>query len=187
MVRRLIVLTVVVLCVAGLPAARSGAADPEFSPGAAGLGDPYFPLDGNGGYDVQHYLLDVSYDPPTDLLTGVATIRANATQDLSQFNLDLDGLDVRSVEVNGVPAQWSRSGAELTVVPTSGLPDGSRFNVVVRYDGVPRTIVDQFGRSGFLHTDDGALVVGQPHVAATWFPVAMARRMTAGWSCRPWP
>ena len=105
MVRRLIVLTVVVLCVAGLPAARSGAADPEFSPGAAGLGDPYFPLDGNGGYDVRHYLLDVSYDPPTDLLTGVATIRANATQDLSQFNLDLDGLDVRSIQVNGAPAR----------------------------------------------------------------------------------
>ena len=146
-------------------------ADDEFSPGAAGIGDPYFPLDGNGGYDVQHYLLDVSYDPPTDLLTGVATIRADATQDLSQFNLDLDGLDVRSVLVDGVPAQWSRSGHELTVVPASGLPAGSRFHVVVRYDGVPQTIHDQFGQSGFIHTDDGALVVGQPHVAATWFPV----------------
>ena len=26
------------------------------------------------------------------------------------------------------------------------------------------------GASGFFHTDDGALVVGQPYVAATWFP-----------------
>ncbi|HEX2505276.1 MAG TPA: M1 family aminopeptidase, partial [Gaiellaceae bacterium] len=30
---------------------------------------------------------------------------------------------------------------------------------------------DAFGESGFFHTDDGTLVVGEPHVAATWYPV----------------
>ena len=74
---------------------------PEFLPGAPGAGDPYFPLDGNGGYDVQHYLLDVDYDPATDVLTGVATITARATQNLSSFNLDFEGLTVRSITVNG--------------------------------------------------------------------------------------
>ena len=74
---------------------------PTFSPGAAGVGDPYFPLDGNGGYDVRHYLLDVAYDPPTDVMRGVATITARATQNLSRFNLDLEGLTVRSVRVDG--------------------------------------------------------------------------------------
>ena len=29
-------------------------------PGAPGIGDPYYPLDGNGGYDVAHYDLDVT-------------------------------------------------------------------------------------------------------------------------------
>ena len=48
----------------------------RFGPGAPGIGDPYFPLDGNGGYDVRHYDLDLTYDPDTDLLTGVATITA---------------------------------------------------------------------------------------------------------------
>ncbi len=42
--------------------------------------------------------------------------------------------------------------------------------MVVRYDGVPQTL-EEFGLSGFIHTEDGAVVVGQPHVAATWFPV----------------
>jgi len=42
-----------------------------------GIGDPYFPLDGNGGYDVGHYSLDVSYDPPTDHLTGTAVDRGD--------------------------------------------------------------------------------------------------------------
>ena len=50
---------------------------------APGLGDPYFPLDGNGGYDARHYQLDLRYDPATDMLRGRATIRARATQNLS--------------------------------------------------------------------------------------------------------
>ncbi len=62
------------------------------SPGAPGAGDPYFPLDGNGGYDVGHYDLDIRYQPRTDVLAGHATIHARATKNLSRFNLDLVGL-----------------------------------------------------------------------------------------------
>ena len=29
--------------------------------GAAGIGDPYFPQDGNGGYDVAHYDVHDTY------------------------------------------------------------------------------------------------------------------------------
>ncbi len=141
---------------------------PTFTPGAPGIGDPYFPLDGNGGYDVRHYDLDVTYDPETDLLSGTATIRARATQNLSAFNLDFAGLNVRSVHVDGRPADWTRDGEELTVTPSRGLRDRTRFTTVIRYDGIPETLPDE---SGFFHTDDGALVIGQPHVADTWFPV----------------
>jgi hypothetical protein len=144
---------------------------PAFEPGAPGIGDDYFPLDGNGGYDARHYTLDLGYDPASDVLTGVATIRAKATQDLSQFNLDLDGLEVRGIEVDGRDVAFRRDGQELTVVPSRGIRDGARFTTVVRYDGVPRTLDDEFGFSGFFHTDDGAVVAGQPHVAATWYPV----------------
>ena len=156
-----------------VPQAGASALDrPHFRPGAPGLGDPYYPLYGNGGYDVGHYDLRVSYDPATDQLDGRAAIRAVATQDLSRFNLDLQGLTVRSVTVNGRSAQWSRSqDHELTVRPRRGLRDGRRFVTVVQYDGVPRTL-DSFGQdAGFIHTDDGALVAGEPEVAANWFPV----------------
>jgi Peptidase family M1 domain/Peptidase M1 N-terminal domain/Immune inhibitor A peptidase M6 len=144
----------------------------DFRPGADGAGDPYFPLDGNGGYDVQHYDLDVKYDPATDVLTGEATITARTTQDLSSFNLDFEGLTVRSIKVDGKSAEWSRNGGELTVVPRRGLDKDHKFETVVRYDGIPATIEDpQLGPSGFFHTDDGAMVIGEPDVAATWFPV----------------
>ncbi|HEX8628008.1 MAG TPA: M1 family metallopeptidase [Catenuloplanes sp.] len=136
------------------------------------MGDPYFPLDGNGGYDVRHYLLDVRYTPDTDVLTGLATVSARATQNLSAFNLDLRGLTVRSITVDGHPARFSRAGGELTVTPRRGLPKGRTFVTVVRYDGVPELLDEPaLGLSGVFPTDDGAVIVGAPHVAATWFPV----------------
>ncbi|MET0769701.1 MAG: M1 family aminopeptidase [Solirubrobacteraceae bacterium] len=166
MPRRLVVLAALCLC-AALPA-TSPAKPPAFTPGAPGLGDEYFPLDGNGGYDVRHYDLDLAYDEPSDRLTGRAAIDAKATQNLSRFNLDLDGLTVRWITVDKRLARWSRAGGELTITPAKPLRKGERFTVRIAYDGVPETQPDV---SGFLHTDDGALAVGQPHGASTWFPV----------------
>jgi aminopeptidase N len=139
-------------------------------PGAPGIGDPYFPLDGNGGYDVGHYDLDVTYDPDTDVLTGSATIQAMATERLSSFNLDFEGMEIRSITVDGDEAGWSRDAGELTITPAASLANRAEFTTVVRYDGVPQTIQDDLGTSGFMHTDDGAIVAGQPDGAATWFP-----------------
>jgi hypothetical protein len=57
-------------------AASTDAAGGGCRAGAPGVGDPYYPLYGNGGYDVQHYLLKIRYNPATDRLVGVATITA---------------------------------------------------------------------------------------------------------------
>ena len=37
--------------------------------GAPGIGDSLYPDFGNGGYDVQHYTLDLTVDPKTGILT----------------------------------------------------------------------------------------------------------------------
>jgi uncharacterized membrane protein len=50
--------------VAATPA-TAAAAPAGPTPGAPGAGDPYFPLQGNGGYDVRDYGLDLRYDPAT--------------------------------------------------------------------------------------------------------------------------
>jgi peptidase M1-like protein len=160
----------IALLLAVAPSSVQGQAT-QFEPGAPGAGDPYFPLDGNGGYNVRHYLLDVTYNPRTDVLQGVATIRVRATQNLSRFNLDFDGLRVLSVTVDGRPAAWTRNQGELRITPSRGIFDTQFFTVVVRYRGIPETILDVFGYSGFFHTDDGALVLGEPRVASTWYPV----------------
>jgi hypothetical protein len=177
MPRRLAIAFVVAASLALAPASALAAGvgwspSSPFAPGAPGIGDPYFPLDGNGGYDVQHYLLSFRYQPATDTLTGVERIRATATQNLSSFNLDLVGLHVRAITVDGQRASWSRNGHELTITPRRGLPAHTHYETVIVYDGVPQTIGDsQIGLSGFIHTDDGTLVAGEPQGAATWFPV----------------
>ena len=167
--RRFAVPFAVLLCLVSSVGMASAAPPVKPTPGAAGIGDPYFPDDGNGGYDVQHYDLDLSYEPSTDVLSGTATIAATATQFLSRFNLDLDGLRVRSITVNGAAAKWHRSQGELVITPASPLPDAVSFTTVIVYDGIPGPIPDnEFG--GWIPTDDGVVVAGQPHGAATWFP-----------------
>jgi len=162
------------LAVAAAPAGASGGG---CHAGAPGLGDDYYPLYGNGGYDARHYLLRISYDPATDRLAGVATISARATETLCRFNLDFQGMTVRSVAVDGATARWARSqDHELTVTPRHRLERGRRFSTVVRYDGVPRTQVDLSVPDeplpyGWIHTDDGAVVASEPEGSANWFPL----------------
>jgi hypothetical protein len=169
--RYAVVVAVVVSCWC-LPASAAAKDHPAPTPGAPGIGDPYFPLDGNGGYDARHYLLDLRYDPATDVLAGTAVIRARATQNLSSFNLDLVGMTVRAIAVDGRPASWTRDEHELTVTPRKPLRRGHRFTVAVTYDGVPTLDEDpSLGASGWFASDDGATVAGQPHGGAHWFPV----------------
>ena len=141
--------------------------------GSPGIGDEYYPTYGNGGYDVQRYLLDVAYDPATDVLDGKATIRARATQSVCSFNLDFVGLEISKITVDGHKATWTRDDHELTVTPKTPLERGKRFEVFVRYSGVPvEFVLPGFGiRTGFMAVDDGVTVAGQPEVAAAWYPV----------------
>ncbi|MEH0937458.1 M1 family metallopeptidase [Micromonospora psammae] len=143
-----------------------------FRPGATDAGDPYVPGRGNGGYDVSAYRLRVRYDPASDRLTGRASVTATATAALSRFNLDLVGLDVSRVTVSGAAAEHRRDGDELVVTPPRGLPRGTAFTVDVDYGGTPTSVADAvLGSGGWLHTADGAVALGQPDSAATWFPV----------------
>src|SRR4029450_6673041 len=89
--RRKIRLGIAVVAAAALVAPTPVWAADGFVAGAPGLGDPYFPLAGNGGYDVTNYSLVLDYSPATRQLDGTATITATATQNLSRFDLDLRG------------------------------------------------------------------------------------------------
>ena len=144
----------------------------SFSPGADGIGDPYFPTYGNGGYDVGGYDLKLRYDPKSGRLEGSATVTATATQDLSRFNLDFASLEASAVTVDGAAAQHSADKAELVVTPARGVARGQAFTVVVNYGGVPEALRNELlGVGGWLRTQDGGFALGQPESASTWYPV----------------
>jgi aminopeptidase N len=140
------------------------------APGAAGVGDPYYPNAGNGGYDVSHYNIRLTYNPATDLLSGSTTISAKATQDLSSFDLDFL-LPIKSVRVNNFVAQ-SRTAAvgEVVVTPPAPLARNSDLTIVVQYEGKPSTVKDANGFTAWKKTADGALATDEPDVAPWWFP-----------------
>ncbi|MEU8588903.1 M1 family metallopeptidase [Streptomyces sp. NPDC048664] len=139
--------------------------------GAAGAGDPYFPLQGNGGYDVRHYDLRLGYDTSTGRLTARAVLSALATRRLGRFDLDLSGLKVTGVSVDHAKASFRRRGQELVVTPRHALHAGRRFQVTVDYQGKPGPVTDPDGSTdGWIPTDDGAFVANEPQGAMTWFP-----------------
>jgi aminopeptidase N len=182
----------------GQPGTPSG---PRYTAGAEGVGDAYFPFAGNGGYDVQHYDLDIRYTPPapspaplSGTFEGTATIDLVATQDLDRFNLDLRGMEVSSLTVDGKaatgieppPAGVVVEGAaywhvqddearawELTVQPRPKLKAGEAVQVVVEYGGATTQPLDVEGAPyGWWTTRDGAMVVSEPDGSMTWYPVS---------------
>ncbi len=143
------------------------------SAGAPGIGDPYYPELGNGGYDVERYVLDLDWEPATRTLEGVATIEATTTQDLAAFNLDLSGLEVRSVLVDGAVSTTSRAGTELTVTLPVPLAAGTPFVAEISYGGQPARApqLSDLDIGGWYVEGDLAFVVSEPAGSYAWHPV----------------
>ncbi len=143
------------------------------SPGSAGIGDPYFPGLGNGGYDVQHYNIDIAVDTAQGSFSATTLIEALATQDLSAFNLDFNAQDISAVQVDDADADYDRSGSELTITPAAPLRQGDSFTVTVTYSGAAsaRQNQESFASLGWMSINDGLAVLGEPAGASAWYPV----------------
>ena len=169
--------------------------------GSSGIGDPYYPLLGNSGYDVQHYTLDLDLDVAAGAIAaGKVTIDAVALLSLCTFNLDLRGLEIDTLIVDGQASSFTRHGGELTVEPVTPLAAGSRFTAEVAYHGQPigqeaptvGTLLgdivgailglgageqkpgpeegEQYG-SGWWRGREEIFIAGEPAGAESWFPV----------------
>jgi len=143
------------------------------APAPAGLGDPYFPSLGNTGYDVEHYLIDLSVDPGANHIAGTTTIEATATGDYDSFTFDLVGLEVTEVTVDGAIVTYRREGVDASKLRIeAALTAGEGFSVSVSYSGEP-TPTDLGGlgfATGWLSNTEGTYVAAEPAGARTWFP-----------------
>lgn len=142
-------------------------------PGTDGLGDDYFPLLGNGGYDALHYTLVLDVDMETNRLDAEMTMQAAALQTLSAFNLDFVGFKIGEIMVNDLPAEYVRSGGELMITPPFPVNEGALFTVVISYTGQPETFMPEAIpiELGWVRYDGGVYVASQPDGASHWYPV----------------
>jgi aminopeptidase N len=142
--------------------------------GSYGLGDPFYPMLGNGGYDVLNYDITLNVHMDENTINGSAIIMALASENLAAFNLDFYGMNILLVQVNYINAQYSRSGAELTVIPAAALKDGDQFEVRVDYEGTPQPVTDPslaVGEGiGWLDFTSGIYTINEPSGSMSWFP-----------------
>ena len=163
--RGAVLLTALALIVSG-SAATAGVATVA---GAPGIGDPYFPHDGNGGIDVQSYEVHDAYRFSGGLLSGWTKVTLRTTEQLSSFDLDFL-LPVRSVHLSTGGSSFSRpSRHELRIQPRHAIAAGTTVRVRVAYAGHPGRLAWR-GESNWTATGTEAMALNEPHMAAWWFP-----------------
>jgi aminopeptidase N len=153
--------------------------------GSAGIQPPdtFFPKSGNGGYDVVAYNVRLRYDPKRNrFLKGTrAGVNALVTQPagLDKFHLDFRGPEITKLRViddpfgdaSVLPADFRRKGQELIVTVDDVMPMNAEFRVDAFYRGRPPKVTDPDGSlEGWVPTDDGAFVVGEPRGTPAWLP-----------------
>ena len=156
---------VLTLTASGAPAVSRAAP----TPGSDGIGDRYFPVDGNGGINVLEYDIHDRYTFRTQRLSGFTRLTVRATQDLSSFNLDFL-LPVKGVKVDGVAAVFTRPVRhELHIDPAADILAGQTFRVRVDYAGRPNGL-SYAGESNWLANAGEVVTMNEPHMAPWWFP-----------------
>jgi aminopeptidase N len=135
-----------------------------------GGADAYLPGHGDLSYDVEHYDLTLDYKVETNYLSGHASLRCLSTRVTDRLSLDLYGLRVTKVTVNGVqPRKYQHRAGRLVIQPNATLAADQAFTVTVAYHGHPTTVPGSDG-AGWEELTDGVIVAAQPDGAPTWFP-----------------
>ncbi|QGZ51381.1 M1 family peptidase [Streptomyces sp. QHH-9511] len=153
---------VLVAASAGLVAAALPA------PAPLGIGDPLFPHLGNPGYDVLSYDIALTYQGEnTRPLAAVTRIEALTTADLERINLDFTHGTVRSVAVDGEPAEFVTSGEDLVITPARETEEGEALTIEVAHTSDPGGSADS---GGWVRTGDGLAMANQADAAHRVFP-----------------
>jgi aminopeptidase N len=139
-----------------------------------GIGDSLYPELGNGGYDVDHYTIDLTVDPDPNTITALVHIEATATEPFDAFSLDFIGFEVTDIEVDDAPATFVRQDGELIIESPTTVASGEAFTTSVHYNGTPEPALSQAAE--FLvgwRTDSTAVryVIGQPDGGRRWLPL----------------
>jgi aminopeptidase N len=153
------------------------------------LMDPNAPGLGNGGYDAQHYHVDMAFStgPPANLEEGAeydpadaeirieatTTVDVIATAPLDQIAFDFTGSIVSAVTVDGEPADFDREPTELIVTLPAPAATGDSLSIAVSYSGQPGAVDSRVARVavGWMGAPGSTWHVrNDPDGAHRWFP-----------------
>ena len=150
-------------------AGGAAAVTPPTDAGSPGIGDPYFPEDGNGGIDVE-VVRRARHLPASPAASRVGPWSPCApTRRLSSFDLDFL-LPVSSVRLSTGSATFSRPDRhELRIQPGLPIEAGTTVRVAVTYAGRPSRFSYAAERN-WVATGREAEAVNEPHMAPWWFP-----------------
>lgn len=131
--------------------------------------ESYIPDHGDDSFDVTHYALGLGYKLIGNRLDGDAVLSCVARTATTAVSLDLAGLRVAKVFLDGKPTRFTHRGSRLRI--TARLAAEQEFELRVRYAGSPGVLkVRDLDDAGWEELTDGVIVAAQPHGAPTWFP-----------------
>ncbi|CAM4002200.1 M1 family metallopeptidase [Smaragdicoccus niigatensis] len=134
--------------------------------------DKYLPQNGNRGYRVSRYDLNIEYKMSSNRIAGTALIEGYATESRDKFSFDLSPhLTVSKVIVNGKrPERFVHRAGKLRISLGHKRKTGDALTVQVNYAGTPKPINGPWGSVGWDELTEGVIVASQPNGAASWFP-----------------
>ena len=137
-------------------------------------GGPLRPL--MAAYDVRHYDLDLAVDPDERRIRGTNRVTVEVVAALDRFEVHLDDrLDVGSVEVDGVLAEFDHDDGLILVDLVKPWVAGDRHVVAIGYGGQPKTAIKPPWIDGFVwsETPSGEHwvgVTGESDGGDNWWP-----------------
>ncbi len=120
--------------------------------------------EGSAGFDVLHYVIDISFDPGPESVSGSVdvTFRTTASLDSVSFHLK-DNMNVSSVLLGISPLSFTHTQDRINIDLGGTVAVGETLTVSVDYDGNPV--------SEGLHFDSNVIFnLSEPDLARNWFP-----------------
>jgi aminopeptidase N len=147
---------------------------PATSDISTSAGDRRFPRLGSTGIDVEHYDVELDYDPDTHAFSGTVVVAGRLLAPATTISLDTAGPVVASVSSDGQPLVFRQERDELIIELDRQEPQPDAFDVSVDFTSQVLVAGDFFEDAGVfpgIRDPDGVWAVNEPDGTSRWMPV----------------
>ena len=133
--------------------------------------DSFFPEEGNCGYDVLSYDINLVWDQAPDRINSDVKIALETLWDMDSLSLDFkDVLQTAWVSVDGIPASFTHENNNLTI--THNFSHDTKYEIEIVYSGMPQSYNIFSEVDARTYDNEGApfTIMGEPTEASSWFP-----------------